>query len=214
MKSIVKKILKILVILIISTIIIYFVFTITAFNTWCTENQISIFFNSDKLNLDKEKIQSIGNSVGNYAQLLEDSLNQSYDEGYHSLAEDFDPLGFSVWNYMRMGIGDVFTRYINISILAGVAIAIAYTVITSKKMNNILKFIVGYFGVILIVPQILSYSYFYRFFDIFDAYYNAPNIIYFYIGYTAIFVLMYLINYKVGIRMARELNQIIKNKKS
>lgn len=74
MKSIVMKLLKTFFVLIISTIIIYLVFTTIAFNTWCHKNQISIFFNSDKLNIDKDKIQEIGDEVGAYAQALEDSL--------------------------------------------------------------------------------------------------------------------------------------------
>lgn len=77
-------------------------------------------------------------------------------------------------------------------------------------MNNILKFGVGYMAIMLIVPQILWYVQFSRFFGFFEAYYKTPNIIYFYLVYTGIFILMYMINYRVGIKMTRQLNQRFK----
>lgn len=213
MKSIAKKILKTLLVFIISTIIIYLVLTITAFYNWCTENQM--FVNSDKLllQLDSGKIQELGDEIGNYAKLLEDSLDQSYykeNSDYHSLAEYYDPLGFSVWAHLHMEIEKILNKDA-ISIFSGVAIAIAYAVITSKKMNHILKFAIGYFGVMLIIPPIYMYSWTYRFWSIFETYRSMPK--YFYIGYTAIFVLMYVINYKVGVKMTKELNQTIQNSK-
>lgn len=214
MKSIIKKMLKTLLIMIITTLIIYLVFTITAFSSWCSENQISIFLNSNELllNLDSSKIQELGDTIGNIEHLMEDSLNETYESDNQSLAKYYDPLGYAVWIYMQTGISEVLNKYLNMSILLGISLALAYIIITTKKINNIVKFILGYFLPILIVPQILFLSYFYRFVGIFKAYYNTPYIQYFYIIYTAIFILMYVINYKVGKKMAKKLNQVIIDK--
>ena len=145
--NVLKKFLKAICLLIASSLIIYLVFTISAFIGWCNENQISIVDHSDDMleYLDPDKIQGIGNLVGTMEQVMKDSLQ---DNSYHSLAEDYDPLGFSVWSYMNMGIQDVLTKYLTISILLGFSIAIAYVVITSKKLNAILKIAIGYFGIL------------------------------------------------------------------
>lgn len=214
MKSIVKKILKTLFVFIISTIIIYLVLTITAFYHWGKENQM--FINMDRLlvELDSEKIQELGDRVGNYEKVLEDSLDKSYYEensDYHSLAEYYDPLGISVWTYMHMEMENILNKGV-ISVLSGISITIAYVLITSKKINSILKIAIGYFGPMLIIPPIYMYSWTYRFWDIFQIYRSMPK--YFYIGYTVVFILMYIINYRIGVRMTRELNQTIENSKS
>lgn len=215
MKSIAKKIFKTILVFIISTIILYLGFTLTNFYAWCNENQL--FVNSDTLlsELDRNKIQELGDSIGKYAQILEDSLDKSYYEensDYHSLAEYYNPLGFSIWSHLQLVVKELLNKYFMISILSGVAIAIAYAVITSKKMNNILKVIIGYLGVMLIVPPIYMYSWTYRFWDIPVTYRNTP--MYFYIGYTAIFILMYVINYQIGVKMAKELNETIQVNKA
>ena len=58
---------------------------------------------------------------------------------YHSLAEYYDPLGYSVWGYMQSGIVNALTKYLSLSISLGIATAIAYVVITNQKMKPILK---------------------------------------------------------------------------
>lgn len=214
MKTIIKKILKTFLVFIISAIIIYLVFTITAFYNWGKENQM--FINMDRIlvDLDSEKIKELGDEIDNYAKLLEDSLDKSYYEessDYHSLAEYYDPLGFSVWTHIHAEMENIWNKDV-ISILSGVAIAIAYAIITSKKMNHILKFVIGYLGPMLIIPPIYMYSWTYRFWNIGETYRSMPQ--YFYIGYTVIFVLMYAINYKIGVKMAKELNQTMENSKS
>ena len=125
MKPILKKMLRALLIFVISAIIIYLVPTLINFNNWCKENQLNLFMSDyyDIRNIDSNKIQNIGDSVSTYLD-------------YHSLAEYFNPLGFSVWSYMQEGLNRIFTQYIVISILSGIAIVIAYIIITSKKMNN------------------------------------------------------------------------------
>ncbi|MCI8548722.1 MAG: hypothetical protein HFJ38_07565 [Bacilli bacterium] len=215
MKPILKKMLRALLIFVISAIIIYLVPTLINFNNWCKENQLNLFMSDyyDIRNIDSNKIQNIGDSVSTYLEVLENSLdktNYEQDSNYHSLAEYFNPLGFSVWSYMQEGLNRIFTQYIVISILSGIAIVIAYIIITSKKMNNILKFFIGYFGIMLIIPPIYMYCFTYRFWDIFQTYSTTPK--WFYIGYTAIFILMYVVNYKIGVKMSRELNQAINKK--
>ena len=69
---------------------------------------------------------------------------------------------------------------------------------------------IGYFGVILVVPHIYMYSYTYRLWNFITPYKAMP--IYFYIGYTLIFVGMYITNYIVGINMTKKLNQVINSK--
>ncbi len=206
--NVLKKFLKAICLLIASSLIIYLVFTISAFIGWCHENQISITDHSNDLlvYLDPDKIQGIGNFVGTMEQVMKDSLQ---DNSYHSIAEDYDPLGFSVWSYMNMGIQDVLTKYLTISILLGFSIAIAYVVITSKKLNAILKIAIGYFGILLIIPYVYMYSYTYRFWSFSETFHATPK--YFFILYTVIFLVMYLINYLIGKNMAKNLNQTIKN---
>lgn len=206
--NVLKKFLKAICLLIASSLIIYLVFTISAFIGWCNENQISITDHSDDMleYLDPDKIQGIGNFVGTMEQVMKDSLQ---DNSYHSLAKDYDPLGFSVWSYMNMGIQDVLTKYLTISILLGFSIAIAYVVITSKKLNAILKITIGYLGVMLLIPYVYMYSYTYRFWSISETFHATPK--YFFLLYTVIFLVMYLINYLIGKNMAKNLNQTIKN---
>ena len=55
------------------------------------------------------------------------------------------------------------------------------------------------------------YTWTYRFWGIVETYKSMPK--YFYIGYTAIFVLMYMINYRMGIRMTKQLNETLKKDK-
>lgn len=207
MKEIVKKLLKTLLVLIVSTILIYLILTIIAFATWCNDNQI--FLNTDELllKLDSNKIQELGNIIGNFEELMEESITSP-----NSLAHHYDPLGYSVWVHMQSAIRNGLTKYLNLALASGISIAIAYMILTNKRLKNTVKFILGYFLPIIIVPQILWLSYFYRFFSVFHAYFNTPFIEYFYIVYTAIFILMYIINYKTGLKMTKELNEIIKNK--
>lgn len=203
-----KKFFKTLCLFIASSLIIYLVFTISAFIGWCHENQISIIDHSDDLlvYLDPDKIQEIGHFVGLSEQVMKESLE---DNSYPSLAEHYDPLGFSVWSYMNMEISDVLSKYLTISILLGFSISIAYAVITSKKLNAILKIAIGYFGIMLMIPYVYIYSYTYRFWSISETFHGTPK--YFFILYTIIFLAMYLINYLIGKKMTKDLNKTIKN---
>lgn len=223
MKLIAKKILKTSLVFIVSTIILYLILTLGLFYSKCSENKLKLFnsnYSDDLSYIDKDTVQKIGDSIAMYAQALDASLEESpyKDDGinhtlgdghqHSSAAEVFDPLGFSVWSHIQIEVSDLSTRYISISILSGVAITIAYVIITSKKMNNILKFVIGYLGVMLIIPPIYMYSFTYKFWDLVSTYSNTP--MYFYIGYTTIFLLMYIINYRIGVKVSKELNEAIK----
>lgn len=213
MKPVVMKTLKTLLIFSVSTITIYMVFTIGYFFSWCNDKQINLFVNdiaSEIPNLDKEKVQELGDYVGDYAQLLEDSIEEQNNEesGSYIIAEHFDPLGFSVWSYLREVIIEILDRYDTISIFLGLATTIAYTTVTSKKVNNILKFVIGYLVPMLIIPPMYTYFWTFRFWNIYEMYSRGiPKV--FYIVYTAIFLLIFIINYIVGIRMASALNKTI-----
>lgn len=223
MKQFIKRGLKTILVFIISTIVIYVGFTAKDFYKTCKENQLYLFgnkYNEDIAKLDKDKIKELGDSVELYKEILEQSANESKykDDGQehyigdgheHSLGEFYDPLGFSIWSFIQVELTQITTKYINISIISGVAIAIAYLVITCRRISTILKFIIGYFGIMIVVPPIYMYTWTYRFWDIGSTYSSMPK--YFYIGYTAIFVIMYIVNYKIGVKMTEELNQNIKN---
>lgn len=214
MKSVVMKSLKALLIFIIATVILYMIFTISYLFSWAKENQLKLFTKdlaSDIPNLNKDKIQEMGDYVGDYAKLLEESLDESYYEefeDYHPIAEYHHPLGFSVWSFLREEIVEIVDRYDTLSIVLGSATTIAYIIITSKNINNIFKIILGYIGLILVIPPIYTYISNFRLIPFLETYSKGiPKI--FYIVYTAIFVLIYIVNYIVGKNMAKELNKTI-----
>lgn len=224
---IVKKILKLILVFVFSTSIIYLALTLGRFINWCNKNQIPLFKHNDArgayiINLDEEKIQEIGNNVGAYQKAMEQGLATSpykdeieehtlTDGHTHTVAEFYDPLGFSVWSYLDRVVQDIVEYYAVISIILGISISMAYVVITSKKMKNIFKFIVGYFGVILIIPPVYKYNYTHRFWDISEMYFNTSSIK-FYILYTVIFLLMFAINFIISKKVAQKLNEEIKSK--
>lgn len=211
-----KKIMKTLLVFICSTIIIYFLFTIPSFYKWCNDNQLVLYKNGEEmseefLKLDSAKIQEIGDFVRKFSKIMEESLEETANDGddnTHSLAEYYDPVGYSVWIYMQDGMYNVTISHIGLSILLGIGITIEYIVISSKKLNNILKFVIGYLGVMFIIPPILQYNHFYRWIGLPFGVELKP----FYIVYTIVFAIAYITNYVVGVRMAKKLNDTIKNK--
>ena len=212
MKPVVIKALKSLMIFIISTILIYMVFTIGYFISWCNEIQLKLFTDNianEIPNLDKNKVQELGDYVGDYAELLEYSLEEkNSEEGTYIIAEHYDPLGFSVWTYLREEIVKIIDRYNELSMYLGIATTTAYIIITSKNINNAFKFIIGYIGPMLIIPPIYAYTSRFRLLNVFEIY-NMTILRFFYVAYTAIFVLIFLINYLVAKKMVKELNRTI-----
>lgn len=221
MKTILKKLLKILLIFLLSTVVLYCALTGAAFYRWCNTIDIQLLSDTSRLP-DNNKVQKIGDTVEPYLNVLEEELEKSpylndgqehtvTDGHVHTIGEFYDPLSFAIWAPLQIALHDIFTKYILLSILIGVAIAIAYTVITSKKINVLLKVVIGYVAIILLVPQILMFSVTHNFYfagNISAVYFNS-DLTYFYIGYTILFVLMYMINYIIGKKMTKELNQTI-----
>lgn len=218
MKTFFKKLLKILLIFLLSTILLYCALTGTAFYHWCDAIDIQLFSDTSRLP-DSDKVQRIGDTVEPYLNVLEEELAKSpylndgqehsiTDGHMHTLGEFYNPLSLAIWSHLNMILHHIFTSYILISILLGCAIAIAYTVITSKKINIILKIVIGYLAVILIIPQILMFSITHNFYFAGDisAVYFKSGLTYFYIGYTILFILMYVINYIIGKKMTKKLN--------
>ena len=223
MKTVFKKLLKILLIFILSTIVLYCALTGAAFYHWCDAIDIQLFGDTSRLP-DSDKVQRIGDTVEPYLNVLEEELEKSpylndgqehsiTDGHIHTLGEFYDPLSFAIWAPLQIALHDIFTKYILISILISAAIAIAYTVITSKKINVILKVVIGYVAIILLVPQILMFSITHNlyFATNISAVYVNSGLTYFYIGYTILFILMYVINYIIGKKMTKELNETIGN---
>lgn len=215
MKVTLKKMIIALLIFILIATFTYLVSTLSLFYKWCNKNQL--FINSDNiLELDSEKIQQIGDKVGLQTRLLKESLKETNkDENVHSIAEYYDPLGFAVWSFMQNDVKTIFTVYIEISIILGATIAIAYIIITSKRINNILKFIIGYVSIILSVNILLWYRFYHSFNKApFRIYCKSPSTKIFFVVYTVIFILIYVINYRVGAKMAKDLNESIKENKN
>ncbi len=221
MRTILKKLLKILLIFLLSTVLLYCALTGAAFYHWCDTIDIQLFSDMSRLP-DSDKVQRIGDTVEPYLNVLEEELEKSpylndgqehsiTDGHIHTLGEFYDPLSFAIWAPLQIALHDIFTKYILISILISAAIAIAYTVITSKKINVILKVVIGYVAIILLVPQILMFSITHNlyFATNISAVYVNSGLTYFYIGYTILFVLMYVINYIIGKKMTKELNETI-----
>ena len=193
MKTIFKKLLKILLIFILCSLILYC--TLTAITFYRLFDAIDIHLFSDTSRLpDSDKVQRIGDTVEPYLNVLEEELAKSpylndgqehtiTDGHIHTLGEFYDPLSFAIWAHLQNAFDYIFTKYILISILSGAAIAIAYAVITSKKINTILKIVIGYVAIILLVPQILMFSVTHNFYlagNISAVYFNS-DLTYFYI---------------------------------
>lgn len=214
MKIILKKSIILLVIFIISTTFIYLIFTFQLFYEWGNKN--FLFISRESIdNLNSERIEQIGYQVGTYTELLEESLKEvSEYENVHSIAEYYNPLGFSVWSFMHNDVYLILKTPIQISIILGTTITIAYFLITNNKISNAFKIIIGYISMMLIAPQILFYLQNGRLFNILLAYYKTPRIECFYIIYTVMFILIYIINYKIGKNIAKELNATIGKRKN
>lgn len=221
MKTVFKKLLKILLIFLLSTVLLYCALTGAAFYRWCDTIDIQLFSDTSRLP-DSDKVQRIGDTVEPYLNVLEEELEKSpylndgqehsiTDGHIHTLGEFYDPLSLAIWSHLNIILHHIFNSYILISILLGAAIAIAYAVITSKKINIVLKIIIGYVAIILLVPQILMFSITHNlyFATNISAVYVNSGLTYFYIGYTILFVLMYVINYIIGKKMTKELNETI-----
>ena len=218
MKNIVIKFLKTLLVFIIATLIIYIGFVAKNYIVVCKEYQLGNLYNNQNIiNLDKEKIKSLGENVKINKETLEADINKTNEErsvfvteegDVYSFAELYDPLGFAVRWELDNIIYLLFEKDIKISIFIGITITIAYTIITMKNISGIGKFIIGYLGIILIFPPLYMYSYTHRFWPLEVMYlYGVPK--FFYIIYTLLFIWMYVINYIISSKLTKQLNEIV-----
>lgn len=216
-----KKVFKTLLVCIVSIVAIYLIFTLKLLFEVCEEYQIDLITGvHDLTELDADKIKKIGDETRQMESSIEEAKNDSNIQKHtledgcdeHSIGDFFDPLGYSVWTRMQAEAYRITHQYIGISVVLGISAAIAHAVITSKKINKIFKFLIGYFAIIVIVPPLYMYTWTFRFWQPTVMYFNSEAIS-FYIAYTIIFVLICIINYAISKKMAKDLNQAIKENK-
>lgn len=202
-----KNLMKIFIVLLISILISYLVLTIKDFTLWCNKMQFS-FINTEEeqlKNLDAEKIQYLGESIEGVSKSIREEFKGTEYEKYNAL-------GITIWKTFQQQINDIVKGNVSISIILGIIITVAYIAITTSKISNALKFLIGYLGIMIIFPPLYMYIYTGRLWDFMTVYvYNAPKV--FYIVYTLIFVVMYVINYNINSKFAIELNKTMKSNK-
>lgn len=202
MKKYIKTFFKMLLIFILSTTIIYCFLSLVKFHSWCTENQI--LFSIEKGFSDEH--------VNNLLVYKIDYLATYIREFETSFINyEGDSLGYSVWRFMQAGIGTVFSWYRDISILLGLSITISYFIITNHKINYFLKFMLAYIGILFII----IFTYYNIHSKIFPGGIVQRNqsIFYFFIIYTSIFMIMYILNYIFTKKMTIHINKSIQNLK-
>lgn len=220
MKSLMKKLLKILLIFTISSLIIYIFLTAKDFLKISEKYQLFPIYVVRENGFDKEMIQELGDEITSFANMIEESAvykndgqNHFIEDGHeHTIGDFYDPIGYSAWSLLQANVYNLFSSYISISIALGIVIAIAYGIITSKKINKVLKFTSGYVGIIIIFPPLYMYSWTGRFWN-FKAMYLNGDSTFFYLAYTIMFILICLINYVISKRITKNLNKAIKEDK-
>ena len=220
MKSLMKKLLKILLIFTISSLIIYIFLTAKDFLKISEKYQLFPIYVVREDGFNKEMIQELGDEITLFANMIEESAvykndgqNHFIGDGHeHTIGDFYDPIGYSAWSLLQANVYNLFSSYISISIALGIVIAIAYGIITSKNINKVLKFIIGYVGVIIVFPPLYMYSWTGRFWD-FKAMYLNGDSTFFYLAYTIIFILICLINYVISKKITKSLNKAIKEDK-
>lgn len=220
MRNFIIKFLKIFLVFLISTLITYNCFLAKNYFDICNEYQVGIIYEDNIVNLDNEKINGLGNSVRVFADLLEGEKNKTTEKSSnvhsgnseeYSFADSYDSLGFSVRTQIEHIMNRLFKSSITISVLIGTAITFAYTIITLKNLNPIIKIIIGYISVMIAFPPICMYSWTGRFWELKTMYwYSAPKC--FYVVYTSIFLCIYIINYIISAKFTKQLNKFVKNK--
>lgn len=209
MKKSLIKIIKTLLILIISILIIYLILTLNRFLLWCNRNQILLFNNNISPeyildNVDINAINSLGGNIEDFANTLDESkLNVEAFKGdgnftftkdgkTYSFAEYYNSIGFSVWTYLSSEFQTISLLYVDIAILWGIILTVFYIIASNEKINYNVKFVIGYFVIIIFIVQMYGYlkGIFYGFID------SIRYMPVFYIIYTMFFIIIYFINRK------------------
>lgn len=215
MKRVLKELLKIVLVFILCFILIYFPLTIKDFFAWCDKTGVEPFRNGFETidELDVEAINEHGKEISNFAQLMKESEgNYELEPGQHYTTEYFDPISYAVFTDLQINIYHIVSNNIRIAVFLSTAITVGYVIITKAKTSNILKFIIGYFLVLIVFPPIYMYSFTNRFWSLREMYLGGtPKA--FYIAYTIIFIAMFFINYMIGKNMTNKLNETMQEKK-
>lgn len=202
MKKILVKLVKIVLVFLMSTLVVYSGLVYQNLQQIEEEYQLS----AEPQNLDAEKVKDLGDTVQDFADMLEeeadkspykdDGLEHTIDDGHdHSIGEFYDSLGISTMSVLRSVILNLLDSYdLLFSECIGVAIAIAYAVITSKKLKTMLKILIGYCCLMIVFPPLYMYSWTYRFWKPTDMYCNSDSIR-FYIIFTIVVAVMFVVNF-------------------
>jgi hypothetical protein len=190
-----KTILKNLLIFIIVTLIIFFTFTTKKFIDLCNEYQIQIFCTNGSGSIDPEKkenlypfkLRSLGAAIINMSELSETDSTDQYDTN-----------GYALWAEMQIAVYEI-TQYWLLSIFLGIAITFGYNIALSKKMNKVLKIIVGYILPIIVMPTL-----YYLIRNSREIFVEQNKLIYFGIIYTVVFIAINITNYVINKNSIKE----------
>lgn len=213
MKKFVKELLKIVLVCILCFTLIYFPLTIKDFFHWCDTIGVKPFsgWGETGEEMNVQAINTYGEEISGTIENMEAAAESYYEEHPEetSTLDFFSSIGFVVVSDLQRNINHIVSNNIRIAVFLSVAITVGYFIITKVKISNILKFVVGYFLVLIVFPPIYMYSMTNRFWSLREMYLGGtPKA--FYIGYTIIFIVMFLMNYMIGKNMTKRLNKTIK----
>lgn len=182
-----------LIIFLLVTIIMFYIFTTYVFVRWCSEYEFDIFcsngycghINHEKVdNLNSFKLRGLGAGIKNMSELWDNDSRDIYDT-----------YGIAYWVQTQLVVWQI-TQYNILSVLIGIATVVGYNIILSKKFNKAIKFLLGYIIPIVFLPTLY---YFVRL-KCDKVFVETNKLIEFGIVYTIIFLLMYIMINKNSIK--------------
>lgn len=214
MKSLVKELLKIVIVFVFCLVLIYLYLTIKEFFSWCDTIGIKPFKNNffeTIEELDVDAVNTYGQNISDTIENMKESAEVYYAEHPEetSTLDFFSSIGYVVVSDLQRNIYHIVSSNVRISIFLSIAITVGYFIITKKNIGNVLKFVVGYILVLIVIPPIYMYSTTNRFWSLREMYLGGtPKN--FYITYTIIFIAMFVINYIVSKNLVNKLNETMK----
>lgn len=188
-----KIFLKNLIIFLSVTIIVFYMFTTYVFIRWCSEYEFDIFCSNgygggikhEKVdNLYSFKLRGLGAGIKNMSELWDNDSRDIYDT-----------YGIAYWVQTQLVVWQI-TQYNILAVLIGIATVFGYNIISNKKLNKAIKFLLGY-----IIPMFFLPTLYYIVRLKCDKIFVETNkLIEFGIVYTIIFVLMNVIINKLSIK--------------
>ena len=202
MKESIKKIIKIAMQFIILSLILYIFLTINDFVILCNRYQINIVKNEEEqfINIQDDEINELGVTI----EKLSDSTKEHFKGTKY---ENYNSTGIAVWKVLQVQINGLVRKNIEISLVLSVCLIISYQIFYSQRLSFILKFILGYFGILIIVPPIYMFRHTGRGWEIITMYLGIPG--YFYIIYILILIVIIVTNYINSRKISRELNNTL-----